>query len=160
MFLIGGTNHLSLLWLLVTTAYCIWFKLRFDMNHDQCLYKSQKFASEAYLWVCINSHEKLTKMTRFFVWYLLWKCGKYAMICIPHTASEATQKNMMGWVGLWGFLWWTPSAKRKDHHGVWMEQCLTSLKYWSILYTIWADPNYTWGLVILADSLLFSVNNI
>ena len=23
-----------------------------------------------------------------------------------------------GWVGLWGLLWWTPSAKRKDHHGV------------------------------------------
>ena len=26
--------------------------------------------------------------------------------------------NEMGWVGLWGFLWWAPSAKRKDHHGV------------------------------------------
>ena len=24
----------------------------------------------------------------------------------------------LGWVGLWGFLWWAPSAKRKDHHGV------------------------------------------
>ena len=24
----------------------------------------------------------------------------------------------MGWVGLWGFLWWAPSAKGKDHHGV------------------------------------------
>ena len=24
----------------------------------------------------------------------------------------------VGWVGLWGFLWWAPSAKRKDHHGV------------------------------------------
>ena len=23
-----------------------------------------------------------------------------------------------GWVGLWGFLWWAPSAKGKDHHGV------------------------------------------
>ena len=22
------------------------------------------------------------------------------------------------WVGLWGFLWWAPSAKRKDHHRV------------------------------------------
>ena len=22
-----------------------------------------------------------------------------------------------GWVGLWGFLWWAPSAKRKEHHG-------------------------------------------
>ena len=24
----------------------------------------------------------------------------------------------LGYVGLWGFLWWAPSAKRKDHHGV------------------------------------------
>ena len=24
----------------------------------------------------------------------------------------------LGWVGLWGFLWWAPSAKGKDHHGV------------------------------------------
>ena len=23
-----------------------------------------------------------------------------------------------GWVGLWGFLWWAPSAKGKDHHRV------------------------------------------
>ena len=27
-------------------------------------------------------------------------------------------KNYLGWVGLSGFLWWAPSAKRKDHHGV------------------------------------------
>ena len=26
--------------------------------------------------------------------------------------------DAMGWVGLWGFLWWAPSAKKKDHHGV------------------------------------------
>ena len=25
---------------------------------------------------------------------------------------------VVGWVGLWGFLWWTHSTKRKDHHGV------------------------------------------
>ena len=23
----------------------------------------------------------------------------------------------LGWVGLWGYLWWAPSGKRKDHHG-------------------------------------------
>ena len=23
-----------------------------------------------------------------------------------------------GWMGLWGFLWWAPSVKRKNHHGV------------------------------------------
>ena len=26
--------------------------------------------------------------------------------------------SLLGWVGLWGFLWWAPSANRKDHHGV------------------------------------------
>ena len=70
----------------------------------------------------------------------------------------------MRWVELWGFLWWAPSAKRKDHHGVssgWISvwhRSHTGLS--SGKYTIWADPNYTWGLAILADSLLFSVNNI
>ena len=27
-------------------------------------------------------------------------------------------RSQGGWVGLWGFLWWAPSAKRKDLHGV------------------------------------------
>ena len=43
---------------------------------------------------------------------------------------------------------------------LWMEQYLISFKYWPMQYTIWADPNYIWGLAILANSLLFSVNNI
>ena len=29
-----------------------------------------------------------------------------------------TWTYILGWVGLWGFLWWAPSAKGKDHHGV------------------------------------------
>ena len=67
-----------------------------------------------------------------------------------------------GWVGLWGFLWWAPSAKRKDHHGVssgwssvWHHSNtgLSGTQYEQI-------ANYTWGLAILADSFLFSVNNI
>ena len=32
--------------------------------------------------------------------------------------STQTLTINRGWVGLWGFLWWAPSAKRKDHHGV------------------------------------------
>ena len=43
---------------------------------------------------------------------------------------------------------------------LWMEQYLISLKCWHFWYTIWADPNYIWGVAILPDSLLFSVNNI
>ena len=77
---------------------------------------------------------------------------------------------------LWNFTWYPSTLKNEQGVGgavrflvvgtigkeerppwgqLWMEQCLTSLKYWPILYTIWADPNHTWGLAILADSLLF-----
>ena len=28
-----------------------------------------------------------------------------------------TLGQQLGWVGLWGFLWWAPSAKRIDHPG-------------------------------------------
>ena len=38
----------------------------------------------------------------------------------PHTVWThwSPFSLVMGWVGLWGFLWWAPSANRKDHHGV------------------------------------------
>ena len=41
-------------------------------------------------------------------------------LCGAKPLSEWTNAGMLsgGWVGLWGFLWWAPSAKRKDHHGV------------------------------------------
>ena len=41
---------------------------------------------------------------------------------IPLAKTPLTRSVILwlcrGWVGLWGFLWWAPSAKRKDHHGV------------------------------------------
>ena len=54
----------------------------------------------------------------------------------------------VGWVGLWGFLWWAPSAKRKDHHGVssgwsstWFHSCtvLSSTQYEQIpiIFEVW-----------------------
>ena len=33
-------------------------------------------------------------------------------------SSYSLHVKILGWVGLWGFLWWAPSAKRKHHHGV------------------------------------------
>ena len=37
----------------------------------------------------------------------------------PLSVPMLTQfPNALGWVGLWGFLWWAPSANGKDHHGV------------------------------------------
>ena len=48
--------------------------------------------------------------------------------------------------------------ERPPRGQLWMEQYFISLKNWPIEYKIWADPNYIWGLAILADSLLYSVN--
>ena len=92
MFLISGTNHMFLVWLLVKIVYCIWFKPRFNMK--PCLRKSQNLLQRAYLWVCMYPHEKPAKIKLFFVSNFWWKYRKYALLCIPHTTSEATQKNM------------------------------------------------------------------
>ena len=73
---------------------------------------------------------------------------------------------MQGWVGLWGFLWWAPSAKRKDLHGVssgwssvWHRSNtgLSSTQYEQIPIILGVWPFW---LTPLADSLLFSVNII
>ena len=42
---------------------------------------------------------------------LLWKTDVDA-------GYSGQQPCLMGWVGLWGFLWWAPSGKRKHHQGV------------------------------------------
>ena len=41
----------------------------------------------------------------------------YKLYVILIKICEFLLKKILGWVGLWGFLWWAPSAKRKDHHG-------------------------------------------
>ena len=60
----------------------------------------------------------------------IWHCIRG--VCVKHRGRPGIAKVMIsdivkywiyscvrrGWVGLWGFLWWAPSAKRKDHHGV------------------------------------------
>ena len=68
----------------------------------------------------------------------------------------------MGWVGLWGFLWWAPSAKRKDHHGVssgwssvWHSSntglCSTQYEQIPIILGVWP---------FWLTPFFFSVNNI
>ena len=39
-------------------------------------------------------------------------------IVLGWMSQDLTDYWLLGWVGLWGFLWWAPSAKGKDHHGV------------------------------------------
>ena len=67
-----------------------------------------------------------------------------------------------GWVGLWGFLWWASSAKRKDHHGV--SSGLSSV--WHRSNTGLSSTQYEQIPVILGvwsfwlTPFLFLVNNI
>ena len=59
---------------------------------------------------------------------LLNKESSFHWFAMPHRSCslqwynedifKVSSKPPRGWVGLWGFLWWAPSAKRKDHHGV------------------------------------------
>ena len=65
-----------------------------------------------------------------------------------------------GWVGLWGFLWWAPSAKRVDHHGVssgwssvWLRSNtgLSSTQYEQIpiilrVWPFWVTPFFFWSI--------------
>ena len=48
----------------------------------------------------------------------LLHCGICKMCLLTVCLCLMALQPNLGWVGLWGFLWWTPSAKRKDHHGV------------------------------------------
>ena len=68
-------------------------------------------------------------------------------------------KNYLGWVGLSGFLWWAPSAKRKDHHGV----SFAWSSVWHRSNTGLSSTQYEQIPIILGVWpfwLLFSVNNI
>ena len=72
-------------------------------------------------------------------------------------------KSHRGWVGLWGFLWWAPSAKRKDHHGVssgwssvWHRSNtgLSSTQYEQIpiilgVWPFWLTPFFFWSITFL-----------
>ena len=53
----------------------------------------------------VGISEKLSHQWDFFVIHISYFIWYYLLL-------------NMGWVGRWGFLWWAPSAKRKDHHRV------------------------------------------
>ena len=74
--------------------------------------------------------------------------------------SRPASSWFLGWVGLWGFLWWAPLAKRKDHHGVssgwssaWFHSNtgLSSTKYEQIpiifgVWPFWQTPFFFWSI--------------
>ena len=63
----------------------------------------------------------ITTQSCFFfapVWFATycWYCE--ITLSVEHIIQYVSYPLMVGWVGLWGFLWWAPSAKRKNHHRV------------------------------------------
>ena len=48
---------------------------------------------------------------------IVFYLDKYALLNDLFELLSTPHNSWGGW-GLWGFLWWAPSAKRKDHHGV------------------------------------------
>ena len=61
-------------------------------------------------WLSLSAHTAHRVEIYFPFYYspvLRWRCF---FLTLLHARN--------GMVGLWGFLWWAPSARRKDHHGV------------------------------------------
>ena len=52
-----------------------------------------------------------------WIWITILRYWELSVI-IFFSHLQSNQYLNLGWVGLWGFLWWAPSAKRTDHHGV------------------------------------------
>ena len=92
-----------------------------------------------------------------------WDCIK-PLFDLILALSKRSQLLMylVGWVGLWGFLWWAPSAKRKDHHRV--SSGLSSV--WHCSNTDLSSSQYEQIPIILGvwpfclTPFFFSVNNI
>ena len=86
-----------------------------------------------------------------------------ALLCkvFPHWLSPYPEWSLTTiWYGVGGAVRFLVvgtigKGERLPRGQLWIEQYLISLKYWPIWYTIWADPNYIWGLAILADSHFF-----
>ena len=95
----------------------------FEIFHLMWIFWSkchQRISSMALKLNCLGMDEKLHPIVYVVLFNSFWPSDT-----IWRQRSESTLAQVMacclmarGWVGLWGFLWWAPSAKRKDHHGV------------------------------------------
>ena len=59
-------------------------------------------------------------------------CVIFLLVWIDAGVGGAVSILVVGTIG---------EEERQPRGQLRMEQCLTSLKYWPFLYTIWADPN-------------------
>ena len=150
-------NHIAA-WNLVAWCNVPWGGSLFEMaTLSQCSHFLISVSQGAViLWMSCHCHIPQSKVTmQHMPWTDYWT-AVHSQIWYMHNlynflfffgVGGAVRFLVVGTIG---------QEERPPRGQLWMEQCLTSLKCWPILYTIWADPNYTWGLAILADSLLFS----
>ena len=96
--------------LCVYHRYSIFISIKLIHITYLCLYWTLPVSA---LWSTRSSHR-------------VWKTWRKKKFWKSHGKSWNFEKSIkvmelrksLGWVGLWGFLWWAPSAKGKDHHGV------------------------------------------
>ena len=134
-----------------TLSRCQWFKQQSSLLYDiYCQMSNIRHFNRLVAGVCfeLHSHVTLVQFRSAAANSLHRRLAFLASSTQPSLSKNAYLGILFG------------QEERPPRGQLWMEQCLTSLKYWPIFYTIWAHPNYTWGLAILADSLLFPVNNI
>ena len=98
---------------LIPVYFTIFFKitsLALWQSYDQpCTTEIHKF----WLKYSHSTKQNKEKQCVYFVGFTVdWFYGMHVFI------TNYTGLVSWGWVGLWGFFWWAPSAKREDHHGV------------------------------------------
>ena len=59
------------------------------------------------------NHLHAKMLWRFFFFFFFKILYDVLILIVCRQLKLLSQK--LGWVGLWGFLWWASSAKRKDH---------------------------------------------
>ena len=83
----------------------------------------------------------------------LWLCD--ALLCLRQCSLTHWEAEVSGGAVRFLVVGTIGKEERPPRDQLWMEQYLISPKYGPIWYTIWADPNYIWGLASLSDFFFF-----
>ena len=88
MFLISGTNSMSLLWLLAQTVDCIWFKTWFDIEPWSVSAKVPEFASEGKLASLYQFTWESNEHDNAFCEIFVMKKSEICDLCDPHSGTH------------------------------------------------------------------------
>ena len=100
-------------WLLQTGAYGL--MTRIYLNMGQTCIGDRKTLILTWKTAIIDRESSLRLQIMNIRQSSLWKHTQPEVMFLLLNLSPLSRS---GWVGLWGFLWWAPSAKGKGHHGV------------------------------------------